>query len=129
MVLLLDTHILLWALSAPGRLPLEVVNQIEIPENEVYFSAVSIWEIAIKTALRKVDFPYPPRRIAQAAREAGFMELSITSEQTAEVATLPFHHHDPFDRLLIAQALLMPSRLLTADFALEPYSELVWLIR
>jgi PIN domain nuclease of toxin-antitoxin system len=65
MVLLLDTHILLWALSAPGRLPLEVVNQIEIPENEVYFSAVSIWEIAIKTALRKVDFPYPPRRIAK----------------------------------------------------------------
>jgi len=128
MVLLLDTHILLWALDTPGRLPAEVVNHIEIPENEVYFSAVSIWEIAIKTALRKIDFGYSPQQIAQAAREAGFTELLITSEQAAKVAALPFHHHDPFDRLLIAQALLMPARLLTTDSALEQYSELVWLI-
>ncbi|PKO72992.1 MAG: PIN domain nuclease [Betaproteobacteria bacterium HGW-Betaproteobacteria-17] len=128
MVVLLDTHILLWALDAPQRLPQDVVAQIEAPETTVYFSAASIWEIAIKTALWKIDFRYPPEDIAQAAKETGFVELPVSAAHGAQVAHLPLHHRDPFDRLLIAQALLMPAQLLTADSALVPYSELVRVI-
>lgn len=128
MVLLLDTHVLLWALDSPQRLPQHISAQIESPETAVYFSAVSIWEIAIKTALGKVDFHYSPEDIAQAARDTGFVELSVTAAHGAKVAHLPLHHRDPFDRLLIAQILLMPAQLLTADAALLPYSELVQLI-
>lgn len=128
MVLLLDTHILLWALDAPERLPPDVAVQIESPETTVYFSAASIWEIAIKTALGKIDFHFSPEDIAQAAKETGFVELPVSAAHGAKVAHLPPHHRDPFDRLLIAQALLMPAQLLTADSALPPYSELVRLI-
>ncbi|MHB1054074.1 MAG: type II toxin-antitoxin system VapC family toxin [Thiobacillus sp.] len=128
MVLLLDTHVLLWALDAPQRLPQDVVAQIESPETQVYFSAASIWEIAIKTALGKIDFHYPPEDIARAAKETGFIELPVSAAHGAKVAHLPLHHRDPFDRLLIAQALLMPAQLLTADSALVPYSELVRLV-
>jgi PIN domain nuclease of toxin-antitoxin system len=127
-VLLLDTHVLLWTLEAPDRLPLDVVAQIESPETTVYFSAASIWEIAIKTAVGKLDFPYSPEEIAQAARTTGFADLPVSSAHAAKVAQLPLHHRDPFDRLLVAQALLMPAQLLTADSALAPYSELVRLI-
>jgi PIN domain nuclease of toxin-antitoxin system len=128
MVLLLDTHVLLWALDAPQRLPQDVVAQIESPETTVYFSAASIWEIAIKTALGKIDFHFSPEDIAQAAKETGFVELPVNSAHGAKVAHLPLHHRDPFDRLLIAQTLLMPAQLLTADSALVAYSELVRLI-
>jgi PIN domain nuclease of toxin-antitoxin system len=127
-VVLLDTHILLWALDAPERLPQDVVAQIESPETTVYFSAASIWEIAIKTALGKIDFNYSPEDIALAARDTGFVELPVSAAHGAQVAHLPLHHRDSFDRLLIAQALLMPAQLLTADSALVPYSELVRLI-
>lgn len=128
MVLLLDTHILLWALDTPDRLPQDILDQVEAPETQVYFSAASIWEIAIKTTLGKINFRYSPEEIAQGARETGFIELPVTSAHGAKVASLPPHHRDPFGRLLIAQALLMPARLLTADPALAPYSELVQLI-
>lgn len=125
MVLLLDTHILLWALGSPQRLPRDIVAQIASPETTVYFSAANIWEIAIKTALGKIDFPYSPEDIAQAATDTGFVELPVSAAHGAKVAHLPLHHRDPFDRILIAQALLMPAQLLTADSALMPYSELV----
>jgi PIN domain nuclease of toxin-antitoxin system len=128
MVLLLDTHVLLWTLDAPQRLPEDVVAQIESPETTVYFSAASIWEIAIKVALGKIDFPYSPEDIAQAAKDTGFVELPVSAAHGAKVAHLPLHHRDPFDRLLIAQALLMPAQLMTADAALMPYSELVRLV-
>lgn len=128
MVLLLDTHILLWTLDAPERLPQDIVAQIESPETTVYFSAASIWEIAIKTALGKIDFKYPPEDISQAARSTGFIELPVSAAHSAKVAHLPLLHRDPFDRLLIAQALLMPAQLLTTDSALVAYSELVRLI-
>lgn len=128
MVVLLDTHILLWALDAPQRLPQAVAAQIESPETTVYFSAASIWEIAIKMAPGKTDFQYSPEDIAQAAKDTGFAELSVSAAHGAKVAHLPMHHRDPFDRLLIAQAMLMPAQLLTADAALVPYSELVHFI-
>ncbi len=128
MVVLLDTHILLWALDSPQRLPRDIVAQLESPETTVYFSAASIWEIAIKTALGRVDFPYSPEAIAQAAKDTGFVELPISAAHGAKVAHLPLHHRDPFDRLLIAQILLLPAQLITTDAALVPYSELVQLV-
>jgi PIN domain nuclease of toxin-antitoxin system len=88
----------------------------------VYFSAVSIWEIAIKASLGKVNFRYSAQEIAKAALETGFTELPVTSGHGAKVVALPLHHHDPFDRLLIAQMLLIPARLLSTDSALKPYS-------
>lgn len=128
MVVLLDTHVLLWTLGAPERLPRQTVAQLESPETTVYFSAASIWEIAIKASLGKADFPYSPEAIAQAARDTGFAELPVHAEHGAMVARLPLHHRDPFDRLLIAQAQLLPARLITADAALLPYTELAQLI-
>lgn len=128
MVVLLDTHILLWALGAPQRLPRAIVAQIESPDTTVYFSAASIWEIAVKTALGKTGFHYSPEDIAQAAGDTGFAELPVSAAHGAKLAHLPQHHRDPFDRLLIAQAMLMPAQLLTADAALVPYSELVQII-
>ncbi|MGF1616025.1 MAG: type II toxin-antitoxin system VapC family toxin [Gammaproteobacteria bacterium] len=125
MRLLLDTHILLWALDTPERLPLALRNRLESPETEVFFSAASIWEVAIKSALGRVSFRYSPDEIAEGARVTGFIELPIYSEHAAQVVRLPLHHNDPFDRLLVAQALMMPAKLVTADAALAPYSELV----
>jgi PIN domain nuclease of toxin-antitoxin system len=127
-VVLLDTHILLWALDTPQRLPRDVVAQIESPETTVYFSAASIWEIAIKVALGKVDFSYSPEDIAQAAKDTGFVELPVSAAHAAKVAHLPPHHRDPFDRLLIAQILVLPAQLITTDSMLPPYSELVRLV-
>lgn len=76
----------------------------------------------------RIDFPYSPEDIAQAAKDTGFSELPVSAAHGAKVAHLPLHHRDPFDRLLIAQALLMPAQLVTADAALVPYSELVRLV-
>lgn len=128
MVLLLDTRVLLWALATPECLSQAVIAELESPLTTVYFSAASIWEIAIKQALGKIDFQYAPEGIAQAALETGFVELPVSAAHGAKVAALPRHHRDPFDRLLIAQTLLMPAQLLTVDAALAPYSELVRLL-
>jgi PIN domain nuclease of toxin-antitoxin system len=98
---------------------------IEDPSEEVLFSAASLWEISIKTALGRADFKVAPREILTAALEAGFVELPVRSATAMTVADLPLIHRDPFDRLLVAQALTEPARLYTADAALEPYSELV----
>ncbi len=129
MVLLLDTHVLLWTLGAPERLPPDVAAQIESSQTTVYFSAASIWEIAIKVALGKLEPRHSPEIIARAAKDTGFVELPIMADHGAKVAHLPPHHRDPFDRLLVAQALLTPAQLLTADAALVPYSEMVQLIQ
>lgn len=125
MRLLLDTHILLWALDTPQRLPYSLRSRLESPETEVCFSAASIWEIAIKSVLGKINFRYSPNEIAAGARKTGFREIPVSSEHAAGVARLPMHHPDPFDRLLIAQALAMPARFVTADAALTVYSELI----
>jgi PIN domain nuclease of toxin-antitoxin system len=125
MRLLLDTHVLLWALGAPKRLGRALSAAIENPDNEVMFSAVSIWEIAIKSELRRIDFQVAPDAILAAALESEFTELPVRSAAAAHVAKLPSHHRDPFDRLLIAQAVTEPARLYTADSQLELYSELV----
>jgi PIN domain nuclease of toxin-antitoxin system len=123
--ILLDTHVLIWCLDAPERLPAVMRDELESGGNEVLFSAASIWEAAIKFALGRADCPHPPEEIIAAARAVGFVEAPIRSDIAAKVASLPRHHRDPFDRLLVAQAMVEPAILYTVDPQLEPYSELV----
>jgi PIN domain nuclease of toxin-antitoxin system len=113
--ILLDTHVLLWVLGAPGRLPLPVRQEIEDPDNEVLFSAASIWEIAIKASQGRADFANDPALIAGEARAVGFEELPVQARHTFALQDMPWHHRDPFDRLLLAQALSEPAWLYTAD--------------
>lgn len=128
MRLLLDTHVLLWALGDPARLDSRTRATLEDTANQILFSAASIWEIAIKAGLGRADFGVRPDEVTQAARDAGFQELPVQAEAAARVADLPPLHRDPFDRLLVAQAMAEPARLFTADPLLPPYSELVTLI-
>jgi PIN domain nuclease of toxin-antitoxin system len=125
MRLLLDTHLLLWALGAPSRLPVAARKAVLDPANEVLFSAASIWEIAIKAELGRANFTADAEEIARAAVEIGLDELPVRAQHAALTARLPRHHRDPFDRILVAQAMSEPARLLTVDTALKPYSELV----
>ena len=125
MRLLLDTHILLWALAEPRRLDRETRATIESSDTEVLFSAASIWEIAIKSGLGRSDFAFDAEEIAQAALDTGFTEISVRAKAAALVARLPLLHRDPFDRVLVAQAIVEPATLYTADQQLVPYSDLV----
>jgi PIN domain nuclease of toxin-antitoxin system len=125
MRVLLDTHVLLWALMEPDKLPPGARTTIESPRNEVLFSAASIWEIAVKAALGRVDFRVHAAEIARAATASGFTELPVWSAAAARVAELPMHHRDPFDRLLVAQAMSEPAKLYTVDPRLGPYTDLV----
>jgi PIN domain nuclease of toxin-antitoxin system len=125
MRILLDTHVLLWSISTSERLSEPARAAILDPENDILFSAVSIWEIAIKAALRRAAFQTRPEAVAEEAREIGFTELPVYSSVAARVAYLPLLHRDPFDRLLVAQAIAEPAILYTADARLPAYSELV----
>ena len=124
-VYLLDTNVLLAALLAPERLPSEVTADLTDASNTVYFSAASIWEIAIKRSLNRVDFDFSPEDIHQLALATGFTELPVKGEDCYPLVNLPWHHRDPFDRLLVAQAQSLPAYLLTTDGLLSQYSELV----
>ena len=121
MRLLLDTHLLLWALATPSRLSAKALKQIE--GAEVFASAASIWEISIKSALGKIDAD--PAEILAAIEPAGFEILPITGAHAAKIVELPLLHKDPFDRMLVAQALCEPLILLTNDEALRPYGQFV----
>jgi PIN domain nuclease of toxin-antitoxin system len=123
--LLLDTHVLLWALIEPKRLSAEFQTVLENPDHEVLFSAASVWEMSIKAALGRADFRVAPATIVEAAQATGFIELPVRAAAALKVAALPHHHRDPFDRLLVAQAMTEPAALYTADARLCAYSELV----
>lgn len=124
MRLLLDTHLLLWALAEPRKLPIRFRRELE--SAEVYVSAASIWEIAIKNSIGKIDAD--PRAIFAAVEPAGFRHLAVTGLHAAGVSALRAMHRDPFDRLLVAQALSEPMQLVTNDAVLAEYSELVRLL-
>jgi PIN domain nuclease of toxin-antitoxin system len=119
--LLLDTHLLLWAVASSKRLPREARELLEDESHEVYFSAVSIWEIAIKSSLRRKDFRIDLAPFLLALPQMGLVELPVTAAHAAGVAQLPFIHRDPFDRLLIAQSIAEPLTLLTNDKILDRY--------
>jgi PIN domain nuclease of toxin-antitoxin system len=125
MRLLLDTHIFYWSFYNPDRLSKKILAAITSAE-AVYVSSASIWEMAIKVRLGKMVGD--PRELAENVEAAGFQELAVWSRHALLVATLPMHHADPFDRLLIAQAMSEPLHLLTADTQLKPYSDLVMCI-
>ena len=126
MRLLLDTHVFLWSIMGSKRLTGAARSAISSAE-AVYVSAASIWEIAIKARLGKIDGD--PVDCVNAIAASGFVELPVSAMHAATVSKLDLHHADPFDRMLVAQAVTEPLGLLTADPMLVPYSELVQLIR
>lgn len=128
MRLLLDTHVLLWAAGEPERLRPSARALIEDPENDPYFSAASLWEVAIKSGLGRDDFSVDPRVLRRALLEHGYTELPITGAHAVAVDLLPPIHRDPFDRLLVAQAQIEAMTLLTADTTVADYPGPIQLI-
>jgi PIN domain nuclease of toxin-antitoxin system len=128
MRVLLDTHVLLWAVGVSTRLSPETHAMLRNGATQVYFSSASIWEIAIKQGLNRRDFEFHAGQIASIALETGFVELPLRWSVAASVAALPPHHRDPFDRLLVAQAIAEHLTLYTVDRRLTAYSELVQLV-
>ena len=122
--LLLDTHLLLWAVSAPQKLSLSTRKRLDACE--VFVSAASIWEVSIKAALGKLDAD--PAALLAEIDPAGFRLLPVTGEHAAAVARLPPIHNDPFDRMLVAQAKTEPLLFLTNDAALAGYGDCIELI-
>jgi PIN domain nuclease of toxin-antitoxin system len=115
-------------LVKPDRLGLKRILAIRSRYNEVFYSSASIWELALGNETHKVVFPFAPEAVAEAAVKTGFIELPIRSDAAALVATLPPHHSDLFDRILIAQAMTEPARFLTTDQELRQYSDLVEIV-
>ena len=121
MKLLLDTHLLLWAAGDPDRLSAAARALIGAPENEVWFSAASVWEVAIKSGLGRADFQVNPRLLRRGLLDNGYHELPVGSEHAVAIDSLPPLHKDPFDRLLVAQARVEGITLLTTDDAVAQY--------
>jgi PIN domain nuclease of toxin-antitoxin system len=121
--LLLDTHLLLWAAASSKRLSREARDLIEDEANEVHFSAASMWEIAIKSALGRSDFRVDVAALAAALPAMGLAELPVTAAHAVAVTHLRAIHRDPFDRLLIAQSMAEPLLLVTNDTMLARYSD------
>jgi PIN domain nuclease of toxin-antitoxin system len=119
--LLLDTHLLLWAAASSERLPAEARELLEDQRNALYYSAASIWEITIKSSLRRKDFRIDLPQFLATLPEMGLIELPVTAVHAAGVARLSPIHRDPFDRLLIAQSIAEPLTLLTNDVLLDRY--------
>jgi PIN domain nuclease of toxin-antitoxin system len=121
MKLLLDTHILLWAAGEPDRLPAEARALIADDANELLFSAASLWEVAIKSGLGREDFVADARLLRRGLLDNGYGELPVASEHAVAVGDLPPVHRDPFDRLLVAQAMVEGVTLLTSDELIARY--------
>ena len=122
MKLLLDTHVLLWAALQPGRLAKKARDLLEAPGNKLFFSAASIWEAGIKSALGRADFVVDVRQWRLGLLENDYQELAVTSLHAVTVMSLPPHHRDPFDWILLAQAMTEDMTLVTADEVLAGYS-------
>ena len=125
MRMLLDTNALLWMLAGSPRIE-PVRELIESDDTEVFVSAVSWWEIAIKTRIGKLDADLPELRTA--ARDSGLVELPLTGVHAEVFLDLPKLHNDPFDHMLVAQAVSEPMRFITGDSLLADYSPLVTVI-
>ena len=121
MKLLLDTHLLLWAAQGFERLPPDAQLLMGDAANELIFSVASLWEIVIKRGLGRDDFQVDPRVLRRSLLDNGYSELSILSEHAVAIDALPPIHKDPFDRLLVAQAIVEGITLLTADTLVADY--------
>jgi len=126
--LLLDTHCWLWMQVSPERFSARAAALLADPANELFFSAASSWEIAIKYSLGKLPLPSPPSLyVSTRLRDGGVSPLPIEHAHALRAAELPRHHRDPFDRLLVAQAQLDKLALVTVDEQFAPYEiEIVW---
>ena len=121
MRLLLDTHVLLWGASEPGRLSVEVLALLEDDENELFFSAASIWEVALKAGRDRPEFRVDPGVLRRALIDNGYTEVPITGLHAAALGGLPPVHRDPVDRILVAQALVEGITLMTSDAMVARY--------
>lgn len=121
MKLLVDTHLLLWAAYASDRLPPKARAFLEDESNLPLFSAASVWEVSIKSALGRPNFAVSPSVFRRGLKESGYHELEVTGAHAVAVADLPPVHRDPFDRMLVAQARVEGLTLLTADTRVADY--------
>jgi PIN domain nuclease of toxin-antitoxin system len=121
MKFLLDTHLLLWAAGRPNRLSATARKLIDAPSNKLFFSAASIWEVAIKRGLGRSDFEADPRLLRRGLLDNGYGELPVLSDHVVALDSLPPIHKDPFDRMLVAQATVEGITLLTADSVVAEY--------
>jgi len=121
MKLLLDTHLLLWAAGEPKRLSKQARTLIDNPDNELLFSAASLWEVAIKRGLGREDFKVDARLLRRGLLDNGYSELPIISDHVVATESLPPIHKDPFDRVLVAQATVEGVTLLTIDSIVAQY--------
>ncbi|MEI9963725.1 MAG: type II toxin-antitoxin system VapC family toxin [Caulobacteraceae bacterium] len=130
MRLLLDTHVALWAVTLHPRLSPKAADLIADPDNEILVSVASLWEIAIKhaQARRPGDMPMSAKQALESFLAAGYALLGVSAEHALAVGDLPLVHRDPFDRLLVAQSLTEPLRLVTHDRKLAAYSDTVILV-
>ena len=121
----LDTHVALWAITGSPKLSQKARELITSPKATVSASAASVWEIAIKHALDRGDMPVSSQDAVRYFQESGYRFLPIEAEHAVAVEALPAHHHDPFDRILVAQALVEPMRLMTHDPQVARYSDTI----
>ena len=128
MRLLLDTHIALWALMDDPRLTAQARVLIEDEHNRAFISAASLWEIAVKRTLGRGGIPFSAQDALRHFTDANYEFLGVRPSHAVVVETLPHIHSDPFDRMLVSQALTEPMRLLTHDRVVAKYSDLVLLV-
>ena len=121
MKLLLDTHLLLWAAGEPDRLSVCARSLMEDQDNNLVFSAASLWEVTIKAGLGRADFQIDPHLLRRGLIENGYEELPVTGQHALAVGQLPDVHRDPFDRILVAQAMVEGLLLLTHDPLVQAY--------
>ena len=121
MKLLLDTHLLLWAAGEPQKLSAKARRLLADTNNELMFSAASVWEVAIKRGLGRADFQVDSRLFRRGLLDNGYLELPVFSAHAVAVDSLPPIHKDPFDRLLVAQSLVEGMALLTSDATVAQY--------
>lgn len=125
MNLLLDTHVALWAITDSPKLSKKARELIESPKSSVWISAATVWEIALKHGLGRGDMPVSSQDALRYFRESGYRFLPVEPEHAAAVEDLPAHHGDPFDRILVAQAIVEPMRLITHDPVVARYSDAI----
>ena len=125
MNLLLDTHVALWAITDNPKLSQKARELIQSPKTTVWVSAASVWEIAIKHTLGRGDMPVSSQAAVDYFRKSGYRFLAVEVEHTVAVEDLAAHHQDPFDRILVAQALVEPMRLMTHDPLVALYSDTI----
>jgi len=117
---LLDTHVFLWALTKSEKLTKKAANLITNPENQVLISAATLWEVAIKKSIGRIEFV--PEQLIDYIHKSGYEQLPVTFDHCTVLADLPLHHRDPFDRMLVAQSIFEPAVLVTHDQTLSQYN-------